>query len=605
MNKLFDRIFFHNNTTPALNESNLNSMSKAIDDIDTRVVEIAGNVLVVVPQIEDYLEQAQALVQALTELSQNPPYIGANGNWYIFDTNTEQYVDSGVDASITVSIADIEMLGYDDTPYVTNTGTDTDPIFHLFIPRAATVASVRKTSTSGNVDTYTMALQDGSEFTFEVKNGDGFGDMTQADYDPDDDVVNAGGIPKYLGADVAQDGEIMRFNSNTERWSGAASCAGINKLSGALQQGISTMASGENSHAEGAGSCAHGGSSHAEGQETKAIGVYAHSEGRSTCANGSYSHAEGNSTCANGNYSHAEGSQTTANGVSSHAEGSQTYAVSQGSHSEGQQTTAFANFSHAEGFQTNTCSGAKGSHAEGFQTCAYADYSHAEGNGTCAAAKYSHAEGKESKTYTMYSHAMGNGGETRPLGDRYDYDIKTLFAIGGSMYDLPDFSVQSIENSEATLKKNAVSVDEYGNIFLGGAPYYLRGCIKGRLVANGDTIVLEDGAMYVLHTHARYANGGVRGVVSYVISATFNTTGLSQGIGTSTTGNAAPLVAQIGATGTTGVSISRLAEPYLNSAGTTSYHSKIGIGACTTACHVRYSLMKVCGSNEDFTMDWD
>ena len=45
MNKLYDRIYWHNNTTPALNESNLNSMSKAIDDIDDRVIQIADDVV--------------------------------------------------------------------------------------------------------------------------------------------------------------------------------------------------------------------------------------------------------------------------------------------------------------------------------------------------------------------------------------------------------------------------------------------------------------------------------------------------------------------------------------------------------------------------------
>lgn len=45
MNKLYDRIYWHNNTTPALNESNLNSMSKAIDDIDDRVIELADEVV--------------------------------------------------------------------------------------------------------------------------------------------------------------------------------------------------------------------------------------------------------------------------------------------------------------------------------------------------------------------------------------------------------------------------------------------------------------------------------------------------------------------------------------------------------------------------------
>lgn len=40
MEKLYNRIDFHNGTTPALNESNLNAMSKAIDDLDNRVIKL-------------------------------------------------------------------------------------------------------------------------------------------------------------------------------------------------------------------------------------------------------------------------------------------------------------------------------------------------------------------------------------------------------------------------------------------------------------------------------------------------------------------------------------------------------------------------------------
>lgn len=141
MNKLYDRIDFENNNTPALNETNLNLMSKAIDDIDDRVVAIGGDVLEVIPQIQAYLEQADDLVEALELMTANPPYIGANGHWYVWDTETGAYVDSNIDASITVEIADITMLSPDATPYVTNTGTDTDPIFHLFIPRGQTGAA--------------------------------------------------------------------------------------------------------------------------------------------------------------------------------------------------------------------------------------------------------------------------------------------------------------------------------------------------------------------------------------------------------------------------------------------------------------------------------
>ncbi len=56
MNKLYDKITWHNNTTPSLNETNLNVMSKAIDDIDDRVVELAADVMVVVPEIREDME---------------------------------------------------------------------------------------------------------------------------------------------------------------------------------------------------------------------------------------------------------------------------------------------------------------------------------------------------------------------------------------------------------------------------------------------------------------------------------------------------------------------------------------------------------------------
>lgn len=209
MNKLYTLIVWHNNTAPALNEDNLNAMSEALDAIDTRVCEIAGDVIEVVPQIQDYLEQAEELEEALELLSRNPPYIGANGNWYVFNTETSQYEDSGVDASITVSIADITMIAVDAQPYVTNSGTNTDPIFHLYLPRSPQgetgngIDRIEKTSTSGLVDTYTIYYTNGTTTTFTVTNGQsgsGSGDMNEADYDPNGAVKKAGGIIAYLVA---------------------------------------------------------------------------------------------------------------------------------------------------------------------------------------------------------------------------------------------------------------------------------------------------------------------------------------------------------------------------------------------------------------------
>lgn len=171
MIKLFQRIFWHNNTTPAINEDNLNAMSKAIDDIDNRVIELGDDVLTVVPQIEAYLDQAEDLVEAMENLSKHPPYIGANGNWYVWDTETSTFVDSGIDASITVQIADVTMIPYGQAPYITNTGTNTDPVFHLFLPAPSSIKSIAKTATSGLVDTYTVTFDDGSTATFTVTNG--------------------------------------------------------------------------------------------------------------------------------------------------------------------------------------------------------------------------------------------------------------------------------------------------------------------------------------------------------------------------------------------------------------------------------------------------
>lgn len=205
--KLFNRIFWHNNTTPAINEDNLNAMSKAIDDIDDRVIVLGDDVITVVPQIQAYLEQAEDLLEAMETFSQNPPYIGANGNWYVWDTQTSDFVDSGVDASITVDIADITMIAEGSQPYVTNTGTNTDPVFHLFLPRSPKgdtgngIANIAKTGTQGLVDTYTITMTDGTTYTFTVtngQNGSGSGDMTKAVYDSDGTVENAGGIKTWV-----------------------------------------------------------------------------------------------------------------------------------------------------------------------------------------------------------------------------------------------------------------------------------------------------------------------------------------------------------------------------------------------------------------------
>lgn len=124
-------------------------------------------------------DQAQNSADRAEAYSVNVPYIGANGNWWVWDTTDGQYVDTGVDASITVDIADITMLEPTETPYVTNSGTNTDPIFHLFLPRGKGIQSIAKTNTAVLTDTYTITYSDGATTTFTVVNGRGINTISK------------------------------------------------------------------------------------------------------------------------------------------------------------------------------------------------------------------------------------------------------------------------------------------------------------------------------------------------------------------------------------------------------------------------------------------
>lgn len=332
---------WHNNTTPSINEDELNAISLGLSEVDDRVIDITGTLMEDVPRIIEGLEIIEPAIQTINQSvaaataaastattkaseasgsastastkageastsantastkageaatsaqtastkageaatsatnaansataaaasasqaaawSANPPYIGANGNWYVYDTTTSAYVDSGIDASITVTIADVTALAPDADPYVTNTGTDTDPIFHLFIPRGATGQTGPQGATGPQGETGATGAQgpqgeqgiqgetgpqgeqgpqgiqgptgqtgpagaDGfsPEVTitsiagghrvtitdedhptgqsFDVMDGAGSGDMMAATYDPNGDVATAGGIADYV-----------------------------------------------------------------------------------------------------------------------------------------------------------------------------------------------------------------------------------------------------------------------------------------------------------------------------------------------------------------------------------------------------------------------
>lgn len=211
LTKLYERIIWANNTSPALNDTNLNKMSKALDDVDDRVISLAGTIMEDVPQIQEDLAEAAALVDQMEELTANPPYIGANGNWYTWDTETGAYVDSGVDASITITIGTTTTLPAGSNASVTNSGTSTDPVFNFGIPQGAQgnpgtdgddgvspVVTIT-TITGGHAVTITDAAHPGGQ-TFNVM--DGTGDMLSSVYDPSNTVANAGGIVAYINNEI-------------------------------------------------------------------------------------------------------------------------------------------------------------------------------------------------------------------------------------------------------------------------------------------------------------------------------------------------------------------------------------------------------------------
>lgn len=220
LSKLFNRIFWSNNTTPAINEDNLNAMSKAIDDIDDRVIQLAG----------DVIEKAQSIIAC----SENPPYIGANGNWYVWNTDVNHYVDSEIDASITVSIADVTALEPDQSPYVTNTGTSTDPIFHLFIPRGQNGTPGTDGTDGVSPGVTISAITGGHRVTitdkdhpsgqsFDVMDGSGAGDMQKSVYDANSTVSTAGGIVAYVTNAISN--LLSKYSSGSNDWDTAPTSA--------------------------------------------------------------------------------------------------------------------------------------------------------------------------------------------------------------------------------------------------------------------------------------------------------------------------------------------------------------------------------------------
>lgn len=181
-----------------------------------------------------YHANAKWYADQAAEASGNPPIIGNNGNWWIYNEQSGQYVDSGnpsrgANGQTPEVGATASVDANTGTPAVTVTksGTDLAPSFafafaNLKGPQGDTgatgngIASITKTGTSGLVDTYTITYTNGNTTTFTVTNGQdgqGAGDMTKSAYDSDNAVSNAGGIAAYVHDDLITEAQWSQIQA--------------------------------------------------------------------------------------------------------------------------------------------------------------------------------------------------------------------------------------------------------------------------------------------------------------------------------------------------------------------------------------------------------
>ena len=108
-----------------------------------------------IAQAKQYADDAEQAAQDAAAWSANPPYIGANGNWFVYDTATSTYTDTGVYASGSEGnkwYTGTAVNGKDETPTVFPTGItlaregdmylnkSEGAIYHCTLGGAATVA---------------------------------------------------------------------------------------------------------------------------------------------------------------------------------------------------------------------------------------------------------------------------------------------------------------------------------------------------------------------------------------------------------------------------------------------------------------------------------
>lgn len=124
---------------------------------------------------------AEAAAAAAETWSSNPPYIDpTTGDWFVYNTQTQQFVNSGVHAQGPKG----------DTGATGAAGADGVSPGVSFTPLP-----------NGSRMTVTDAEHPAGQ-SIDILNGTGAGDMVSTTYDPNGNVASAGGIPDYVESQV-------------------------------------------------------------------------------------------------------------------------------------------------------------------------------------------------------------------------------------------------------------------------------------------------------------------------------------------------------------------------------------------------------------------
>ena len=164
---------------------------------------------------------------------------------------------------------------------------------------------------------------------------------------------------------------------------------------------------------------------------------------KTNVATGEYSHAEGAGTAAYGDYSHAEGLGSVTFEAYSHAEGYHTVSNGPGTHAEGRGTISEGMWSHAENY---------GAYAKGWG-------SHAEGNSTIASGEAQHVQGRFNieDTENKYAHIVGNGEYAKKRSNAHTLDWSgnawfkgNVFVNGTSQVDAQKLATEEFVTNQIT-----------------------------------------------------------------------------------------------------------------------------------------------------------